>query len=104
MGRYIINGSGAFITDDLLKANPMTARIARALISVSDKTGLVEFAKSLHEQGVEILSTGGSAKAIEAAGIPVKEVADHTGFRRQRTTNRLRLLSIRLITTALLPK
>ncbi|OSQ31558.1 phosphoribosylaminoimidazolecarboxamide formyltransferase [Thalassospira sp. MCCC 1A03138] len=63
-----------------MKANPMTARIARALISVSDKTGLVEFAKSLHEQGVEILSTGGSAKAIEAAGIPVKEVADHTGF------------------------
>jgi len=58
----------------------MTARIARALISVSDKTGLVEFAKSLHEQGVEILSTGGSAKAIEAAGIPVKEVASHTGF------------------------
>ncbi|WP_339777371.1 bifunctional phosphoribosylaminoimidazolecarboxamide formyltransferase/IMP cyclohydrolase [uncultured Thalassospira sp.] len=58
----------------------MTARIARALISVSDKTGLVEFAKALHEQGVEILSTGGSAKAIEAAGIPVKEVASHTGF------------------------
>ncbi|MFH1806671.1 MAG: bifunctional phosphoribosylaminoimidazolecarboxamide formyltransferase/IMP cyclohydrolase [Pseudomonadota bacterium] len=58
----------------------MTARIARALISVSDKTGLVAFAQALHAQGVEILSTGGSAKAIEAAGIPVTEVASHTGF------------------------
>ena len=54
--------------------------IKRALISVSDKTGVVELAKALADQGAEILSTGGSAKAIREAGIPVKEVADHTGF------------------------
>ena len=52
----------------------------RALLSVSDKTGLVEFAAALHELGVELLSTGGTAKAIVAAGLPVTEVAAHTGF------------------------
>jgi phosphoribosylaminoimidazolecarboxamide formyltransferase / IMP cyclohydrolase len=54
--------------------------IRRALISVSDKTGLVPFARALAERGVEILSTGGSAKALREAGVPVKEVSDHTGF------------------------
>ncbi len=54
--------------------------IKRALISVSDKSGLVDFAKSLADNGVEILSTGGSAKAIRDAGIAVTEVADYTGF------------------------
>ena len=54
--------------------------VCRALISVSDKTGLIEFARFLEGQGVEILSTGGSAKAMRDAGIKVIEVADHTGF------------------------
>ncbi len=54
--------------------------ITRALISVSDKTGLVPFAQALAARGVEILSTGGSAAALRAAGIPVTEVSDHTGF------------------------
>lgn len=54
--------------------------IKRALLSVSDKTGLVELATALHAAGAEILSTGGSAKTVRDAGIPVKEVADHTGF------------------------
>jgi len=54
--------------------------IQRALISVSDKTGLAEFGRFLSGQGVEILSTGGSAKALAAAGVPVVEVAAHTGF------------------------
>ncbi|MDA8232970.1 MAG: bifunctional phosphoribosylaminoimidazolecarboxamide formyltransferase/IMP cyclohydrolase [Magnetospirillum sp.] len=54
--------------------------VRRALVSVSDKTGLVEFARFLVERGVEILSTGGSAKAMRDAGIPVVEVADYTGF------------------------
>ncbi|EKE78568.1 bifunctional phosphoribosylaminoimidazolecarboxamide formyltransferase/IMP cyclohydrolase [Oceanibaculum indicum] len=54
--------------------------IRRALISVSDKTGLVELGQFLAGHGVEILSTGGSAKALAAAGVPVTEVADHTGF------------------------
>jgi AICAR transformylase/IMP cyclohydrolase PurH len=54
--------------------------IKRALISVSDKTGIVELAKFLHEIGVEIISTGGTMKAIKAAGIPVTYVSDVTGF------------------------
>jgi len=54
--------------------------IRRALISVSDKTGLVPFARALAGHGVEILSTGGSAKALRDAGVPVKDVSDHTGF------------------------
>ncbi len=54
--------------------------VRRALVSVSDKTGLVEFARFLVERGVEILSTGGSAKAIRDAGVAVTEVADYTGF------------------------
>ena len=54
-------------------------KIKRALISVSDKTGVVSFAKRLHELGVEILSTGGTAGALAAEGIPVVEIADYTG-------------------------
>jgi phosphoribosylaminoimidazolecarboxamide formyltransferase/IMP cyclohydrolase len=53
---------------------------ARALISVSDKTGLIELATGLAAHGVELLSTGGSAKAIAGAGLKVIEVGDHTGF------------------------
>jgi phosphoribosylaminoimidazolecarboxamide formyltransferase/IMP cyclohydrolase len=56
------------------------AAIRRALISVSDKTGLAAFARALAARGVEILSTGGSAKALREAGVPVKEVSEHTGF------------------------
>ena len=58
----------------------MAKPIRRALISVSDKTGLVEFGKFLADKDVEILSTGGSAKALRDAGVPVTEVSDHTGF------------------------
>ena len=57
-----------------------TVKIQRALISLSDKNGAVEFARALHEAGVEILSTGGTAKLLADAGIPVIEVADYTGF------------------------
>lgn len=52
----------------------------RALVSVSDKTGLTDFVKKLVDAGVEIISTGGTKKAIEAAGIPVKSVSEITGF------------------------
>lgn len=55
-------------------------RIDRALLSVTDKTGLVEFARGLHQMGVELISTGGTAKAIHAAGIPVREVSEITEF------------------------
>ena len=60
------------MTDSLL--------IRRALLSVSDKTGIVEFARFLASRGAEILSTGGTAQAIREAGIPVKDVSEHTGF------------------------
>lgn len=53
--------------------------IKRALLSVSDKTGIVELAKFLHSVGVEIISTGGTMKAIKEAGIPVTYVSDVTG-------------------------
>ncbi|MCB1504089.1 MAG: bifunctional phosphoribosylaminoimidazolecarboxamide formyltransferase/IMP cyclohydrolase [Hyphomicrobiaceae bacterium] len=55
-------------------------KIRRALISVSDKQGLVELGKALSAAGVELLSTGGTASALKAAGLPVKDVAEHTGF------------------------
>jgi phosphoribosylaminoimidazolecarboxamide formyltransferase/IMP cyclohydrolase len=55
-------------------------RIGRALVSVSDKRGLVEFAKVLAKHGVEILSTGGTAKLLADAGLKVTQVSDHTGF------------------------
>src|SRR6476620_1621185 len=57
-----------------------TRRVTRALLSVSDKTGLIEFAKALAGHGVELVSTGGTAKAIAAAGLPVRDVSDLTGF------------------------
>jgi phosphoribosylaminoimidazolecarboxamide formyltransferase/IMP cyclohydrolase len=56
------------------------AKIARALISVSDKTGVIEFSKELARYGVEILSTGGTAKLLREAGLTVKDVSDFTGF------------------------
>ncbi len=55
-------------------------KIKRALISVSDKTGLADFAKGLHKLGVEILSTGGTAQLLRSNHIPVTEVSDYTGF------------------------
>ena len=54
--------------------------VKRALLSVTDKTGIVEFARGLADLGVEILSTGGTANVIKKEGIPVKEVSEHTGF------------------------
>jgi phosphoribosylaminoimidazolecarboxamide formyltransferase/IMP cyclohydrolase len=57
-----------------------TIRVRRALISVSDKTGLIPFARALAEAGAEILSTGGTARALREAGLTVIDVSDHTGF------------------------
>ena len=56
------------------------AKITRALISVSDKSGVVEFSKELAGYGVEILSTGGTAKMLRDAGLAVKDVSEFTGF------------------------
>ena len=56
------------------------ARIQRALLSVSDKSGLVDFAKALVAAGVELISTGGTAKALRDGGLPTIELSDYTGF------------------------
>jgi phosphoribosylaminoimidazolecarboxamide formyltransferase/IMP cyclohydrolase len=56
------------------------AKIQRALLSVSDKTGLVDFARTLAAAGVELISTGGTAKALRDAGLAVKDISEHTGF------------------------
>jgi phosphoribosylaminoimidazolecarboxamide formyltransferase / IMP cyclohydrolase len=55
-------------------------RLTRALLSVSDKSGLIEFARALAGHGVELVSTGGTAKAIAAAGLKVRDVSELTGF------------------------
>ncbi len=58
----------------------MSAPIAQALLSVSDKTGLVDFAKGLARLGIALISTGGTAKALAEAGLAVVEIGDYTGF------------------------
>ena len=55
-------------------------KITRALLSVSDKSGIVDLAKALESKGVEILSTGGTSRTLKKAGVTVKDVSDHTGF------------------------
>lgn len=72
-GRLKIVGRRVEIGGDNMK-------IKRALISVSNKIGVVDFARKLHKSGVEIISTGGTGKAIRAAGVPVTYVSDLTGF------------------------
>src|SRR5438067_1235643 len=59
---------------------PGEVQIARALLSVSDKTGMVEFARGLSELGIEIISTGGTARELSEAGVRVRPVSDFTGF------------------------
>jgi phosphoribosylaminoimidazolecarboxamide formyltransferase / IMP cyclohydrolase len=63
---------------DTLPEHPL--KIKRALLSVSDKTGIADLAKVLHKHNVELISTGGTAKAIRDAGIPVTDVSEITGF------------------------
>jgi phosphoribosylaminoimidazolecarboxamide formyltransferase / IMP cyclohydrolase len=70
-------------TEELTRFTPVApgeVRVARALLSVSDKTGLVEFARGLVELGIEIVSTGGTARELADAGIPVRQVSELTGF------------------------
>jgi phosphoribosylaminoimidazolecarboxamide formyltransferase/IMP cyclohydrolase len=55
-------------------------KISRALLSVSDKSGLIDFARALAGHGVELVSTGGTAKALKDVGLKVLDVADLTGF------------------------
>ncbi|MEO0773179.1 MAG: bifunctional phosphoribosylaminoimidazolecarboxamide formyltransferase/IMP cyclohydrolase, partial [Pseudomonadota bacterium] len=60
--------------------HPDLAPLNRALLSVSDKTGLIELGQALAARGVELLSTGGSAKTLRDAGLDVRDVSDVTGF------------------------
>src|SRR5436190_20925877 len=55
-------------------------KITRALISVSDKTGVAEFARALEKQGVDIISTGGTAELLRNEGVPVRDISAFTGF------------------------
>lgn len=69
------------IDQHLLPEAPlMYKKVTRALVSVSDKYGIVEFCRALNELGIEVLSTGGTAKALAEQDIPVIEVSDYTGF------------------------
>jgi phosphoribosylaminoimidazolecarboxamide formyltransferase/IMP cyclohydrolase len=68
------------VSSDRNAAGAGTRPIRRALVSVTDKTGLVEFAQVLAGFGVELISTGGTAKALRAAGLSVKDIAELTGF------------------------
>ena len=54
--------------------------VSRALLSVSDKTGLLDFARALHRRGIELVSTGGTSRALAEAGVPVRDVSDLTGY------------------------
>ncbi|MDE3140554.1 MAG: bifunctional phosphoribosylaminoimidazolecarboxamide formyltransferase/IMP cyclohydrolase, partial [Pseudomonadota bacterium] len=56
------------------------APVRRALLSVSDKHGLIDLARALDALGVELISTGGTAKVLREAGLTVKEISEHTGF------------------------
>jgi phosphoribosylaminoimidazolecarboxamide formyltransferase/IMP cyclohydrolase len=55
-------------------------RVARAILSVSDKTGIIEFARGLSELGIEIVSTGGTARTLTEGGVPLRAISDFTGF------------------------
>jgi phosphoribosylaminoimidazolecarboxamide formyltransferase / IMP cyclohydrolase len=67
-------------TESLEPSAPGEVQVQRALLSVSDKTGIVEFAQGLADLGIEIISTGGTAAALEEARIPVRSITDLTGF------------------------
>jgi phosphoribosylaminoimidazolecarboxamide formyltransferase/IMP cyclohydrolase len=71
---------GLELTADIKQTAPGEVQVARALLSVSDKTGIVDFARGLAELGVEIVSTGGTASALTDAGIPVRAISDLTNF------------------------
>src|SRR6516225_9483465 len=64
----------------LFSFSVVVQKIQRALLSVSDKTGLIPFAQLLAAQGVELISTGGTAKTLREAGLTVKDISEHTGF------------------------
>jgi phosphoribosylaminoimidazolecarboxamide formyltransferase/IMP cyclohydrolase len=75
-----VTGDSETMPPGLERAAPGETRVRRALLSVSDKAGIVDFARGLAELGVEIVSTGGTAAALTEAGIAVRAIEDFTGF------------------------
>ena len=74
---------GELMTDNaagIERAAPGEVRVRRALLSVSDKRGIVDFAQGLAELGVELVSTGGTARELAGAGVAVRAIEDFTGF------------------------
>src|SRR5579884_3667873 len=71
---------GAEPVTEIARTAPGEVQVARALLSVSDKTGIVEFARGLADLGIEIVSTGGTARELAEAGIAVRSISDLTGF------------------------
>jgi phosphoribosylaminoimidazolecarboxamide formyltransferase/IMP cyclohydrolase len=67
-------------SEKFLRLGVIMGRIRKALISVSDKKDIVDFAKKIRGMGIEIISTGGTAKSLRDAGVEVREVSDYTGF------------------------
>src|SRR5579875_505063 len=72
--------TGANAEKSLQPSAPGEVQVARALLSVSDKAGIVEFARGLAELGIEIISTGGTARELSEAGLSVRSITDLTGF------------------------
>src|ERR1700753_1579222 len=72
--------TGTNTEQSLQPSEPGEVQVARALLSVSDKAGIVEFARGLADLGIEIISTGGTARELADAGIPVRSISDLTGF------------------------
>src|SRR3954451_19918431 len=75
-----MSSPGIFVGSMEAMVQPGEVRVQRALLSVSDKTGIVEFARGLSELGVELVSTGGTAAALREAGLDVRAIEDFTGF------------------------
>jgi len=71
---------GPEVAGEILRLDFLMAQIQRALLSVSDKTGLLAFAQVLARAGVELLSTGGTARALRDGGLAVIDLGDYTGF------------------------
>src|ERR1700679_720107 len=72
--------TGTNAEQSLQPSEPGEVQVARALLSVSDKAGIVEFAKGLADLGIELISTGGTARELSEAGVPVRSITDLTGF------------------------
>src|SRR6201992_601183 len=72
--------TGTNTEQSLQPSAPGEVQIARALLSVSDKAGIVEFARGLAELGIELISTGGTARELTQAGLSVRSISDLTGF------------------------